>query len=158
MLRLAAYRGERRECLCGRRARGGYLREGGKVTERRTIGELLEAARGRLDRLTPAAAWAEAQAGSIIVDTRSEDARRREGTIPGAIAIPLSVLYWRADPTSGFEDPRIADPDRRLIILCAHGFSSSLAAATLRDLGFHRATDVDGGFEAWAEDGLPVEA
>ena len=127
------------------------------MAERRTINALLEAARARLDRLEPADAHAEAQAGALLVDTRCADLRRDEGVIPGSIHVPLSVLYWRLDPASGYENPVIADPDRRIVLICAHGYSSSLAAATLRDLGFSRATDVVGGFEAWAAAGLPIE-
>lgn len=126
-------------------------------TGRQTIERLLESARSRLERLTPVAARAAMSGGAVIVDTRCTDLRRETGVIPGSIHVPLSVLYWRADPTSGHHDPAISDPDRHLILVCAHGYSSSLAAATLRDLGFSRATDIDGGFEAWAAAGLPVE-
>lgn len=77
--------------------------------------------------------------------------------VPGSVHVPLSVLYWRLDPTSGHDDKALSDRDRRVIIVCADGYSSSLAAATLRDLGFSRATDLDGGFRAWAAAGLPVE-
>lgn len=124
---------------------------------RRTVADLLDAARSRIDRLGPAEARAEAERGAIIVDTRCAEQRAATGVIPGSVHVPLSVLYWRLDPASGFEDPRLADPSRRVILVCAHGYSSSLAAATLRDLGFERATDVRGGFEAWAASGLPVE-
>ena len=127
------------------------------MAERRTINALLDAARARLDRLEPAAAFAELRSGTLLIDTRCEDLRREEGVIPGSIHVPLSVLYWRLDPASGHENPAIADPDRRLMLICAHGYSSSLAAATLHDMGFSRATDVVGGFEAWAAAGLPIE-
>ena len=127
------------------------------MAERRTVGDLLEAARQRLDRLSPEQARAELADGAVLIDTRCQELRLAEGVVPDSIHIPLSVLYWRLDPTSGHEDPRVADPSRRVILMCAHGFSSSLAAATLRDLGFERATDIDGGFEAWATAGLPVE-
>jgi rhodanese-related sulfurtransferase len=127
------------------------------MTERRTINALLDAARARLDRLEPAAAFAELRSGTLLIDTRCEDLRREEGVIPGSIHVPLSVLYWRLDPASGHENPAIADPDRRLMLICAHGYSSSLAAATLHDIGFSGATDVVGGFEAWAAAGLPIE-
>ena len=93
-----------------------------------------------------------------MIDTRCAELRRDEGVIPGAIHVPLSVLYWRLDPASGHEDPALADPGRRVILVCAHGYSSSIAAATLRELGFARATDVIGGFEAWRAAELPVEA
>jgi rhodanese-related sulfurtransferase len=124
---------------------------------RRTVNDLLDAARASIDRLEPAAAAAEVESGAVIVDTRCAELRRDDGVIPGAVHVPLSVLYWRLDPASGFEDPALADPDRRVILMCAHGYSSSIAAATLRQLGFSRATDVIGGFEGWQAAGLPVE-
>ena len=127
------------------------------MAERRTIGDLLETARRRIDRLTPEQARLEMDAGAVLIDTRCQELRQGSGVVPDSLHIPLSVLYWRLDPTSGHDDPRIADPARRVILMCAHGYSSSLAAATLRDLGFERATDVAGGFEAWAAAGLPVE-
>jgi rhodanese-related sulfurtransferase len=71
--------------------------------------------------------------------------------------VPLSVLYWRLDPASGFDDPRLSDPARHVVLLCADGYSSSLAAATLQDLGFSRATDVVGGITGWKAAGLPLE-
>lgn len=125
---------------------------------RRTVNDLLEAARSSLDRLEPAAVASEAAGGAIVVDTRCADLRRETGVIPGSIHVPLSVLFWRLDPASGYDDPALSDPDRRVILVCAHGYSSSIAAATLRELGFSRATDMIGGFEAWQAAGLPVEA
>jgi rhodanese-related sulfurtransferase len=95
--------------------------------------------------------------GAVIIDTRCADVRRLSGVIPGSVHVPLSVLYWRLDPTSGHADPATSDPERQIVLVCAHGFSSSLAAATLHELGFSRATDIVGGFEAWAAAGLPVE-
>jgi rhodanese-related sulfurtransferase len=128
------------------------------MSERRTVNDLLESARAGLDRLAPRAAYAEAQDGALLIDTRCEEMRLSDGVIPGAIAVPLSVLYWRLDPASGHDDPHLSDPARRVILICAHGYSSSLAAATLRQLGFARATDVIGGFEQWRREGLPTEA
>jgi len=120
-----------------------------------TIDDLLATARARLDRLGPAAARDEAEAGAIVIDTRC--ARRKAGIIPGSIHVPLSVLYWRLDPTSGYDDKRLSNRERRVILVCADGYSSSLAAATLRDLGFSRATDLIGGFNGWASAGMPVD-
>lgn len=122
-----------------------------------TIADLLEAARARLERLEPAAARDAAASGAVIVDTRCAEARQASGVIPGSVHVPLSVLYWRLDPTSGHDDPSLSDPTRQVILVCADGYSSSLAAATLRDLGFARATDVVGGFNGWVRSGLPVE-
>ena len=92
-----------------------------------------------------------------MIDTRCAEQRAAEGMIPGSVHVPLSVLYWRLDPASGYEDPALADPGRRIILVCADGYSSSVAAATLRDLGFGRASDLDGGFSAWRAAGLPIE-
>ena len=127
------------------------------MPRRTTIGELLDAARARYARLAPAAAHEAQRAGALIVDTRCAELRRETGVVPGSVHVPLSVLFWRLDPASGHSDPVLADPERQIVLLCAHGYSSSLAASTLRDLGFARATDVIGGFEAWEAAGLPVE-
>jgi len=121
------------------------------------IADMLDSARSRLDRLGPAAARDEVEAGALIIDTRCAGARSKSGVIPGSVHVPLSVLYWRLDPTSGHDDKRLSDRNRRVILVCADGYSSSLAAATLRDLGFSRATDVVGGFNGWVKAGLPVE-
>ena len=130
--------------------------ETGPMT-RQTIDELLARAQGRLDRLEPVAALAAQEAGAAIVDLRCDDDRREHGMIPGSVAIPLSVVFWRLDPASGYDDPRLSDPDRQFVLVCNDGYSSSLAAATLRDLGFERATDLVGGFNAWRSAGLPIE-
>jgi rhodanese-related sulfurtransferase len=122
-----------------------------------SISDLLAAARGRLDRVSPAGARAEMAAGAILVDIRGDAQRAADGAVPGAVAIPRNVLEWRCDPDSDVRDPRLADCDRRVILMCDEGYQSSLAAATLRDLGFSRATDIDGGFQAWRAAGFPVE-
>ena len=127
------------------------------MSERQTIGGLLAAARGRIDRLAPETAHLAMAEGALLVDTRCGDDRRAMGAIPGSVHLPLSVLFWRLDPSSGYDDPALSDPARPVILICAHGYSSSLAAATLRDLGFASVADVDGGFEAWSAAGLPVE-
>ena len=124
---------------------------------RQTIRNLLAEARARIDRLGPSAAFSAMQRGALLIDTRSTEQRREAGVIPGSVHVPLSVLYWRLDPDSGFEDRALADPNRQVILVCAHGYSSSIAAATLRDLGFASASDIEGGFEAWQASGLPIE-
>jgi rhodanese-related sulfurtransferase len=129
------------------------MEEDHDVTSR--IDGVLEAARDRLARVTPEQAAARQAAGALLVDTRPEAQRRRDGEIPGALLIERNVLEWRLDPTS---DARIveADIDRDVIVLCNEGYSSSLAAASLQDCGLHRATDMIGGFQAWRDAGLPV--
>jgi rhodanese-related sulfurtransferase len=126
---------------------------------RRTINDLLADSRARLQRLDPAEARAAMERGALLIDTRCAELRRRDGAIAGSVHIPLSVLFWRLDPASGHEKPELSRAlDRQVILMCDHGYSSSLAAATLHELGFENATDVDGGFQAWAAAGLPVEA
>jgi rhodanese-related sulfurtransferase len=126
--------------------------------ERRTLDELLAEARAGIARLTPAEAHAAAGRGALIVDLRSELARERDGVVPGSIHIPRSVLEWRLEPGGDWRNPHVGGVDRELVLLCDHGCSSSLAAATLRLLGYERVGDVVGGFEAWRADGLPVAA
>jgi rhodanese-related sulfurtransferase len=126
------------------------------MSERQTIDDLLAAARSRIERLAPEAAYGAMSDGALLVDTRCGDDRRETGTIPGSVHVPLSVLFWRLDPSSGYDDPALSDLARPVVLICAHGYSSSLAAATLRDLGFASVADVIGGFEAWSASGLPV--
>jgi rhodanese-related sulfurtransferase len=109
-------------------------------------------ARARITRYTPAEAAADPDL--LLVDMRCSDERRRTGVIPGSKYVGRSVLEWRADATSGWHDPELVG--RRLVLVCAEGYSSSLAAAALVDLGVD-AGDLDGGFERWAAEGLPVE-
>lgn len=121
----------------------------------RTLDELLAEARGKIERLEPAEAWSEAQDGALIVDTRSD---RSPGVVPGSLHVPLSVLQWRLAPDSVWRNPHAGSLETRLILICEHGESSSLAAASLLELGFAQVGDVVGGFEAWLGAGLPVTA
>ena len=114
---------------------------------KRTIEELLESARARLDRVDPHAAQAAMQDGAMLVDIRSDTQRERDGVVPGSIFIARNVLEWRVDQMG----------DARVIVMCDEGYQSSLAAATLRDLGAD-ATDLAGGFQAWRRARLPVAA
>jgi rhodanese-related sulfurtransferase len=113
------------------------------------IDALLAAARARLERVEPADLEAAVAAGALIVDIRPEANRRDEGALPGAVVIDRNVLEWRLDPTSGHELP-VAHEGRRIVLVCNEGYASSLAAATLLDLGVVGATDLAGGYRAWA--------
>ncbi|MHB8107942.1 MAG: rhodanese-like domain-containing protein [Candidatus Cryosericum sp.] len=115
---------------------------------------LLDDARKALIRLEPAEAHRAAASGAILVDIRPLEQRERDGTIPGALVIDRNVLEWRLDPRSDFRDPSV-DSQQQVLIICNEGYSSSLAAATLRLLG-RDATDVIGGFQKWRESGLPM--
>ena len=123
----------------------------------RPISQVLEQARSRLDRLGPAQAWAAMQAGALLVDIRPQAQRAAEGQVPGALVIERNVLEWRLDPASDARLPVAGSYDLRVIVMCSAGYTSSLAAASLQDLGLSAATDLDGGFQAWARAGLPVE-
>jgi rhodanese-related sulfurtransferase len=122
----------------------------------RTLDELLDEAAARIDRLSPAAALDAASAGALIVDIRSEAARARDGVVPGALHVPRTVLEWRLEPGGRWRNPCVGGLECRLIVLCDHGYSSPLAAAMLTRLGYARAGDVIGGFEAWRDAGLPT--
>lgn len=113
----------------------------------------LAAAREGMDRLTPAEALAAQRDGALLVDTRTPSQRASEGELVGALVIDRTVLEWRLDPTSLFRIPE-ARAGRRVVVVCRQGYSSSLAAASLRSLGID-ATDVIGGAEAWFADGMP---
>jgi rhodanese-related sulfurtransferase len=114
------------------------------------IEKMLAEARARITRYAPR----EIDDGVLLVDLRSNDERARDGIIPGSIHVPRSVLEWRCDPESGYANPVLTG--RRLVLVCAHGESSSLAAASLVELGLDDAGDLVGGFEAWRDAGLPV--
>jgi rhodanese-related sulfurtransferase len=121
------------------------------------IDQLLADARARLTRLDPLQASAAVREGALLIDIRSESQRADDGTVPGSLFVARNVLEWRCDPSSEHRDPQIDGRERQLIIMCNEGYQSSLAAATLHDLGLTRTTDLAGGFQAWRDAGLPVE-
>jgi len=126
------------------------------MSVRRSIDEVLAAARARLRRLDPREAAAAQAAGALLVDIRPVEVRRRDGEVPGAVIVDRNVLEWRLDPRSSYRLPAIAGYDRTIVVLCTEGYASSLAAAALQELGLHGATDLAGGFVAWVAAGLPV--
>lgn len=124
--------------------------------ERRTLEEVLAEAAARIERLEPGEAHAELERGAVLVDLRSDTARARDGIVPGSLHIPRTVLEWRLDPDGEWRNPHVGGPETRVVLLCDHGCSSVLAAATLRELGYERIADVVGGFGGWREAGLPT--
>jgi rhodanese-related sulfurtransferase len=124
---------------------------------RTTVDDLVEQARAQLARLEPAQALAAVGSGALLVDIRGDLQRVRDGVVPGSIFVARNVLEWRCDPDCDHRDPRIGGLDRHLVLMCDDGCQSSLAAAALHQLGFARATDMIGGFQAWRAAGLPVE-
>lgn len=115
------------------------------------VDALLESTRRGLDRVAAADLATEMADGALVVDTRPVEQRRRDGTLPGAVVIDRDVLEWRLDPTSPDRIPQVTNATQRIVLVCHEGYSSSLAAATLRQLGLLRATDLIGGFQAWRE-------
>ncbi|WP_416210762.1 rhodanese-like domain-containing protein [Frankia sp. Cas8] len=122
----------------------------------RTIEQILADTRSRLMRLTPTQADQARRQGAVIVDIRPAAQRATEGKIPDALIVERNVLEWRFDPTSDAKLPEATGYHLQIIIVCSEGYTSSLAAASLHDIGLQHATDVIGGFRAWATAGLPT--
>jgi rhodanese-related sulfurtransferase len=128
-----------------------------KPVDRMSIDQVLSAARARLRRLSPDETYeALAKTEAVLVDIRPESQRAIEGSIAGALVVERNVLEWRFDPASSARLPVATDHDLHVIVFCSEGYTSSLAAAALQDLGLWRATDVVGGFHAWRAAGLPI--
>ncbi|GAA1797429.1 rhodanese-like domain-containing protein [Planosporangium flavigriseum] len=127
------------------------------VTVRRTIDQVLAEARTRLDRLGPYAVQHAQREGGVLVDIRPVAQRIAGGQIPGALVVERNVLEWRFDPASDARLPIADRYDLPVIVYCEEGYTSSLAAAALQDLGLFRATDLAGGISAWRAAGLPIE-
>ncbi|OJT03988.1 hypothetical protein TRAPUB_5317 [Trametes pubescens] len=128
----------------------------------RSISQVLEHARARLQRITPQQAFEELQDPTIVwpvvlVDIRPEAQRRTYGSIAGALIVERNVLEWRFDPRCAYRLPIADRYDLRVIVFCQESYTSSLAAASLHDLGLLNATDMIGGYAAWKEAGLPDE-
>ena len=122
----------------------------------RSVHEMLAAARSRLTRVTPDQAFAETRAGAVLIDIRPAAQRAADGEVPGSVVIERNHLEWRLDPEGDARLPWVTGYDLRPIVICAEGYTSSLAAAALQELGFARATDVAGGYLEWRAAGLPV--
>ena len=123
---------------------------------RMTIDDMLADARRELNRLRPEQTAAALAAGAVLIDIRTDAQLRRDGWVPQALLIERNVLEWRLDPASAHRLPQDLGLGDQVVIMCDEGYTSSLAAASLRQLGFGRATDVDGGYQAWRAAGYPV--
>jgi rhodanese-related sulfurtransferase len=128
----------------------------GKPDGARSIEEILAAAREQLARLTPEEAHAACAAGATLIDIRPAAQRAAAGEIPGSVVIERNHLEWRLDPASDARLPWVTGYELRPIVICTEGYTSSLAASALKDLGFALATDVAGGYQAWQKAGLPT--
>jgi rhodanese-related sulfurtransferase len=120
------------------------------VTEPLDVDALLADARAALPpRPGPDALAGVVERGGLVVDIRPVEQRSRDGELPDAVVVDRNVLEWRLDPTSPHRIPEVTGHDQEIVIVCNQGYASSLAAATLQRLGLHRATDLDGGYQAW---------
>ncbi|MFF8909825.1 rhodanese-like domain-containing protein [Streptomyces olivaceoviridis] len=129
------------------------------VTAERPLGidELLERVRAGYQRVGAREAHEAARSGdALLVDIRYAALRDRDGLIPGAVVVERNELEWRLDPQGSHRLPEATGHDLRIVVICNEGYASSLAAASLHQLGLHRATDLVGGFQAWRAEGLPV--
>ncbi|MGU3432888.1 rhodanese-like domain-containing protein [Actinomycetes bacterium M1A6_2h] len=118
------------------------------------VDDMLERARSTYERTYIFDLAERVAGGAVVVDIRPQAQRAVEGTLPGALAIERNVLEWRCDPTSGARLTIAVDHDVEWIVLCSEGYTSSLAAASLQELGLHRATDLVGGYQALKAAGL----
>jgi len=115
-----------------------------------TIDDLVDRARRRIRRVGPYELESLIAEGGLVIDIRPAEQRRREGALPGAIVVERNVLEWRLDPTSDHRLPEVRDIHQPVVVVCSAGYASSLAAASLADLGFERASDLVGGYQAWS--------
>ncbi len=128
------------------------------MTERQTrsVDAYVAAVRSRLDRLAPHAAAAAVRDGALLVDIRYAALRDRDGTVPGAVVVERNELEWRLDPAGDHRVAQATGHGLHVVVFCNEGYASSLAAASLQELGLYRATDLEGGFQSWRAAGLPV--
>jgi rhodanese-related sulfurtransferase len=121
-----------------------------------TVDDLLTSARAHIRRLDPHETAAACRRGAMLIDIRPTVQRRWEGEVPGAVVVERNVLEWRLDPASAHRLAEMTDHEQEIVVMCSEGYASSLVAATLVELGYASAGDLDGGFQAWAKAGLPV--
>jgi rhodanese-related sulfurtransferase len=137
----------------GQRSRGAPTGTVGVTTpdQSSAIDTALERARARLVRVEPEDLVRVAEGGGLVVDIRPEFQRRRDGDLPEALVIDRNVLEWRLDPSCPYHIPEVLDRDQVMVLVCDEGYASSLAAASLQDLGLIKATDLAGGYQAWLQ-------
>jgi rhodanese-related sulfurtransferase len=122
-----------------------------------TAAEMVAGAKGRIENLSVEEAAAEVERGdALLVDIRDSSERAESGSIEGALHAQRGMLEFLADPESAYHRDEF-EPDRRIILHCASGGRSALAAATLQDMGYRRVAHMDGGLNAWKEAGKPVQ-
>lgn len=124
---------------------------------RKSVDQLLDEARRRLDRVEPRRAHEDLGTGrAVLIDIRSDSQIAADGEVPGALRIARNVLEWRLDPECAYRHPEAPEPSEHVILMCNEGYQSSLAAELLQRFGFLDAADMIGGFQAWRAEGLEV--
>ena len=118
--------------------------------------DMVAEAKAQVENLSPQQVAEEAENGAVIVDIRDGEERQKEGTLPGSVHVSRGMLEFRADPSSPYHNAAL-EPDKRVILHCASGGRSALAAKTLKEMGYRNVAHLDGGFTAWKEQGMPVE-
>jgi rhodanese-related sulfurtransferase len=121
----------------------------------KTAKDMVSEAKAQIENLTPQQVAEEAEQGALIVDVRDGEERQRDGGLPGSVHVPRGMLEFRADPTSPYYNPAF-DPGKRVVLHCASGGRSALAAKTLKEMGYTDVAHLEGGFNAWKDQGLPV--
>ncbi len=121
--------------------------------------DLVDRARRQIERSQPAELESVISSGGLVVDIRPQEQRALEGELPGAVVVERNVLEWRLDPNGRHRLPEVTGFDQQVVVVCSEGYASSLAALSLRDLGFRRVSDLAGGYQAWAGwSGSPSDA
>jgi rhodanese-related sulfurtransferase len=119
--------------------------------------QLIAEANGQVDTWSVADARTAFDRGDVVfVDIREPDELVREGMVPGAESSPRGMLEFHADPESQAHKP-VFSSDRTIVLYCASGGRSALAAKTLQDMGFENVVHLGGGFKAWVAGGGPVQ-
>ena len=122
----------------------------------KSASELVTEAKARIENLSADAVEKELAAGAVIVDLRESEELAASGRIPGSVHIPRGMLEFRADPASSYHNAALV-PDQRVILHCAAGGRSALAAAALLDMGYTNVAHLESGFGGWKDAGKPVE-
>ena len=114
-----------------------------------TADELVSQARRRITRVGVAELEPLAAAGALIIDIRPVAQRAEEGELPGALIVERNVLEWRLDPSGDHRIPEVRGYEQPVVVVCSQGYASSLAADTVRALGYRHSADLIGGYQAW---------
>jgi rhodanese-related sulfurtransferase len=106
-------------------------------------------ARRRIRRVEPDELEGLQADGALVVDIRPAAQRAHEGDLGFGVIVERNVLEWRFDLGGSHALPEVSGYDQPVVVVCSEGYASSLAAASLRELGFTEVGDLTGGYRAW---------